>query len=152
MQDKVIQTIVMRAKFPDKDGNMRKLRLGKYCSQAAHASISFLSNKLKNTQSYQAECISENKYTLKTVSVPEPFSLEEQMWIDNQFTKICLCVDTEEELLDVYSRAKNANLTVYLIQDAGHTEFNAEETFTCLAIGPHYKSKIDPITENLRLF
>jgi len=152
MQDKVIQTIVMRAKFPDKDGNMRKLRLGKYCSQAAHASISFLSNKLKNTQSVKIEYIGKNGYTVEDASIPEVLSEEEQMWIDNQFTKICLCVDTEEELLDVYSRAKNANLTVYLIQDAGHTEFNGEETFTCLAIGPHYKSKIDPITENLRLF
>ena len=76
---------------------------------------------------------------------------EELMWIENQFTKICLCVDTEEELLEVYNKAKELGLTVHLIQDAGHTEFS-EPTYTCLAIGPHFKSKIDPVTKDLRLF
>jgi PTH2 family peptidyl-tRNA hydrolase len=152
MMDKIIQTIVMRAKFPDENGSLKKLRSGKYCSQSAHASIAFLANKLKNTQSVKIEYIGKNGYTVEDASIPEVLSEEEQIWIEEQFTKIVLCVDTEEELLNIYNQAKNANLTVHLIQDSGCTEFNGEETFTCLAIGPHYKSKIAPITENLRLF
>lgn len=152
MMDKIIQTIVMRAKFPDENGNLKKLRSGKYCSQSAHASIAFLANKLKNTQSVKIEYIGKNGYTVEDVSIPEALSEEEKIWIEEQFTKIVLCVDTEEELLNIYNQAKNANLTVHLIQDSGCTEFNGIPTYTCLAIGPHYKSKIDPITENLRLF
>jgi peptidyl-tRNA hydrolase, PTH2 family len=152
MQDKIIQTIVMRAKFPDKNGNLKKLRVGKYCSQAAHASIAFLSNKLKNTQHYQVEYIDNGGYISKNISVPESLTEEEQKWIDESFTKICLYVNTEEELLDLYLGAKNAGLTVHLIQDAGHTEFDGVPTYTCLAIGPHYKSRIDVITRDLNLF
>ena len=152
MQDKVIQTIVMRAKFPDKDGNLKKIRVGKYIAQASHASIAFLSNKFRNATQHEIRYISEKGYTTKKVLVPESLTEEEQKWIEEAFTKICLYVDTEEELLDVYNRAKNEQLNVHLIQDAGHTEFDGVPTLTCLAIGPHYKSKIDPITKDLRLF
>jgi PTH2 family peptidyl-tRNA hydrolase len=151
--DKVIQTIVMRSKFPYENGEMRKLRTGKYVAQASHASIAFLTNKFKNTKRTKSVGIdSKGNYFEEFIDVPEPFTEEEQIWIDEQFTKICLCVDTEEELLDVYNRAKEVNLTVHLIQDAGHTEFNGLPTYTCLAIGPHYKSKIDVVTKDLRLF
>ncbi len=142
----------MIAKFPDTNGGMKKLRSGKYIAQGSHASVAFLSNKYKNTTEYSVSFISPFGYDTKTVKVPEPLTEEEQIWIDNSFVKICLYVDTEAELLDVYNRAKNANLTVNLITDKGDTEFRGVPTVTCLAIGPHYKSKIDPITQDLRLF
>ena len=132
MKDKVQQTIVMRAKFPDGEGGMKKLRSGKYIAQGSHSSIAFLSNKFRS-----------GNLTL---------SEEEKEWIEGSFTKVCLCVDTEEELMDVYNRAKEAGLTVYLIEDAGHTEFHGVPTKTCLAIGPHYKSVLDKVTKDLRLF
>ncbi len=69
-----------------------------------------------------------------------------------KFTKIVVSVDSEAELDDVYAKAKAAGLTVHMIIDSGKTEFNNVPTKTCLCIGPHFKSEIDPITRHLKLF
>lgn len=172
--DKVQQTIVMRKKFPDSKGGLKKLPIGKYCAQASHASMAFLTIRMrmleenkpqetivKDTVSqwdYQREIEDRASQWLRELNSSEvswrnvPLTEEEQIWVDDKFTKICLGVESEEELLDIYEQAKTANLTVSLIVDAGDTCFNGVPTYTCLAIGPHLKSKIDPITQNLELF
>ena len=43
-------------------------------------------------------------------------------------------------------------LEVHLIEDSGLTEFHGQVTPTCVAIGPDYSEKIDPITGNLQLY
>lgn len=133
-EDKVIQTIVMRSKYPGVNGDLRKLRAGKYCAQSSHACMAFLLAKHLNQKN------------------PQPLTKEETEWINTGTTKICLYVETEEDLLRVFNDAKKAGLTVHLIKDAGHTEFDGVPTHTCLAIGPHYKSKIDAVTGDLSLF
>ncbi len=125
------QVIVVRTKYPDNNGGLRKLRTGKLISQAAHASMAFLSNHIRNKNSNLTE--------------------EQILWIEGIFTKICCYVESEEELLNIYNLAKDAELTVELIEDRGLTEFNNIPTKTALAIGPHYSEKIDPITGNLPL-
>lgn len=136
--EKIKQVIVVRTKYPVNDINyaetnsgFRKLRTGKLIAQAAHASMAFLTNKIKN-----------NDFD---------FSEEQQEWINGIFTKICCYVESEEELLNIYKAAKNAGLTVELIEDKGLTEFNNVPTKTALAIGPHYSEKIDSITGFLPL-
>lgn len=151
MEDKVIQTIVMRKSFPTLDGKTKTIRTGKYCAQAAHASMAFLSNKWREGRTVGFGSISTNGYSVEQVFLPAPLSEEEELWINTAFTKICLCVDTEEELMQVYESAVKASLNVHLIKDSGLTEFD-EPTYTALAIGPHYKSKIDVVTRDLRLF
>lgn len=108
-----------------KDLGMRK---GKMVAQGAHASIIFLTNK----------------WGKKLTS-------EEQEWIKDGFAKICVGVNSEEELLTIYQKAKSKGLTVNIITDSGKTEFHGEPTKTCLAIGPHRASKINPITGDLKL-
>ena len=132
MEDKVQQTIVMVERFPDGNGGMKKVPKGKYCAQAAHAAMSFMSKKWR-----------VKDFTL---------SDEEEYWIDNSFVKVCLSVPEEAGLMVVYNAAMEAGLTVKLITDNGLTEFGCTPTITCLCIGPHYKSKIDPITKDLKLF
>lgn len=134
----VKQVIVIRTKYPVNDlshpeinKSFRKLRTGKLISQAAHASMAFLTNKIKN-----------NNLDLTD---------EQKLWIEGIFTKICCYVETEDELLNIYKLAKDAGLTVELIEDCGLTEFNNVPTKTALAIGPHYSEKIDPITGHLPL-
>lgn len=73
-------------------------------------------------------------------------------WIKGQFTKICTYVETEEELLDVYNKAKEKGLICSLITDAGHTEFNGVPTITCCAIGPAWSDELEEITGHLQLF
>lgn len=126
------QVIVMRRYYPDNQNpdSLRKLRLGKMIAQGSHASMAFLSNKVKNN---------------------EPFTEVEKEWLNNSFTKICVYVDSKEELLEIEKKAKVENITCYVITDNGQTEFNGIPTKTCLALGPDYSDKIDKVAGNLKL-
>ena len=131
---KTKQVIVIR-----KDLNMRK---GKMCAQAAHASMKFI---LDRGSFYQAE-----------LDHPEQFHSdigEEAIknWITGIFTKICVSVDSEEELIGIHETAKASGLICSLVQDAGLTEFGGVPTYTCCAIGPAWEEDVDAITRHLKL-
>lgn len=66
-------------------------------------------------------------------------------------TKICVTVNSEEELLQIHEQGRRANLPVYLVLDAAKTEFNQPE-FTSVAIGPADETLINTITGNLKLY
>jgi PTH2 family peptidyl-tRNA hydrolase len=72
-------------------------------------------------------------------------------WASTGAAKIAVSVSSEDELLTLHAQAKDANLPVYLVRDAGRTEFHGEPTYTALAIGPAPPSELDPITGNLKL-
>ena len=55
---------------------------------------------------------------------------------------------TEEELLELFKKAKGLKLKAHIITDAGRTEFNGVPTKTALAIGPNKANEIDKITGN----
>jgi peptidyl-tRNA hydrolase, PTH2 family len=114
------QVIIVR-----KDLNMRK---GKFVAQGAHASLT----AFMNAQYSRAH--KENA----------------SEWYLTQQTKICVGVESEQELQDVYQLACNAKLPCSLIRDAGKTEFK-EPTFTSVCIGPADADQIDKITGNLKL-
>ena len=126
------QVIVMRT-----DLGMRK---GKMIAQGAHASIAFLARGLQYGD--------ENN---NIVWCEIPLTRNEWNWVRGIYTKICVRVDSEEELLAVHKAAEDAGLGSYLITDNGLTEFNGVPTNTCCAIGPDLSEKIDPITKHLRL-
>jgi PTH2 family peptidyl-tRNA hydrolase len=123
----VKQVIVMRH-----DLGMRR---GKQIAQGAHASMSFLCRRLQEQGSLSLD------------DIPEV----QRAWLTGSFAKACCRVDSEEELLAVYERAKAAGLEVHLITDSGKTEFHGQPTTTCLAIGPDVADKIDAITGHLAL-
>ena len=147
--DKVQQVIVMRIKYPAGEGKTKKLRTGKLIAQGSHASVAFLTDKIRNTWDKQGYRVA---WTDGSQMGRVDLSEEEVIWIEDKFTKICVYVETEEELLAIYEEAKEAGLTSHLIQDCGDTEFNGVPTITAVGIGPHYKSKLDPITGHLPLF
>jgi len=122
------QLIILR-----KDLNMRK---GKMVAQGAHASMAVLLNMM-------------TKINDRLNLDPMPQAMKE--WLNGSFTKICVSVDSEEELLDVYTAAKAIGIPCSLIRDAGKTEFNGVPTYTAVAIGPDYPERIDPITKHLPL-
>ena len=133
------QVIVMR-----KDLNMRK---GKMIAQGAHASMAVILNLMKGQKFYgdDNEFISYEK----TLRLDESGPLTD--WIDGNFKKICLSVDSESHLLELHMMAMNAGLLCSLIQDSGLTEFGGVPTFTCIAIGPAKDEDIDKITGGLKL-
>lgn len=127
------QVIVVR-----KDLNMRK---GKIAAQAAHASMKVFFDKMK-----QYAFSKDGSGTFRLEATPEMTH-----WMNNAFTKICVYVNSEADLLKVYQQACDAKLPAALIRDAGHTEFHQVPTLTCCAIGPCEVSKVDPITGKLDL-
>lgn len=128
--DGIKQVIVIRKDL--------KMRRGKECAQAAHASMAFITRRLS--------------FPGGGPEARALFSPPEVIWLTTRFRKVTLQVDSEEELLDVLQRAETAGLVVHLVTDAGLTEFGGEPTRTCLAIGPDYDSKIDAVTGDLRLY
>ena len=72
-------------------------------------------------------------------------------WLSDSFTKICVRANSEEELLFVHDKAKQAGLIVCLITDSWRTEFNGVPTITCCAIGPATDEQLEPITGGLKL-
>jgi len=132
-KDYVKQVIVIR-----KDLKMRK---GKMCAQAAHASMKVLLDNM-NVSDSSGVCL----WTLASFK-SNPIYL----WLDGAFTKIVVSVDSEEELFELKQKAEDAGILCAMIMDAGKTEFHGEPTNTSLAIGPEWASKLEPITGNLKL-
>ena len=123
------QVIVVR-----KDLNMRK---GKIAAQASHASLGAILNYQVNTEQ-----------DMMMLNIDHPPVKE---WLNGRFTKVCVSVDSEEELIDIYMKAMHNKVNVKLIKDAGLTEYGGVPTYTCLAIGPDYPENIDKITGHLKL-
>lgn len=136
------QVIVMR-----KDLNMTK---GKMVAQGSHASLGVILRMMNDGKSVHEEVpeITGDTYSL-TLHVKVNSDLDD--WLRGIFKKICVAVQSEEELITIYEQAINKNLPVALIEDAGLTMFNGVKTKTCLAIGPANEVEIDEITGHLKL-
>lgn len=130
-----------------KDLNMRK---GKMVAQGAHSAMGVL----LSTGEFFVKTQPDNN--LMEPIGPRTFKLEIHEgplmeWLAGNFTKICVSVDSEAELLEVYGKAESAGLLCALITDAGLTEFNGVPTKTCCAIGPASDEELQPITGHLKL-
>jgi len=144
------QVIVMRKKFIVNDKEVQ-IRRGKQIAQGSHASLKAI-----------LDLMIDEKYDdgtfEKCLIINNPARIQEETangalrdWLCGKFTKICVSVDTEEELLEVYNKAKDKGLICSLITDAGLTEFNGVPTLTCCAIGPAWDDEINDITGKLQL-
>jgi PTH2 family peptidyl-tRNA hydrolase len=117
------QVIVMR-----KDLNMRR---GKQISQGAHASLAVILDLLKTEQGLE-----------------DPRA---KPWLEGKFKKVCVYVNSEKELLELYGKAKQSGILGSLITDSGLTEFHGVQTITCIAIGPDTEERVNSITGDLPL-
>lgn len=144
------QVIVMRT-----DLNMRK---GKMAAQAAHASMQFLVTRLHVPSK---SLLRPFKFDTGPYGHPNPpdedriatvrIRPQERQWLAQDSTKICVGVNSLEELNALYDQAKEQDLPVYKITDKGYTEFHNIPQDTCIAIGPDDEHKIDLITGHLKL-
>ena len=112
------------------------MRKGKLVAQGAHASLGAILGLCKT-----------NGDTLI-------LEMDERVkpWLTGRFKKICVYVNSEQELLDIYEQAKAAGLVTSLIQDAGLTEFGGVKTYTAVAVGPDREDRVNAITGNLPLY
>lgn len=123
-----------------RDLHMRK---GKAIAQACHGAVSVVLRTIdrdglpwRNTES--------------GIVVDGESALSE--WFNNSYTKICLYVDSEEELLNLKRRADDLGIMTSLVQDNGTTEFHGVKTYTCLVFEPLDSLVVDQITGNLPLY
>lgn len=117
-----------------------KMRRGKEIAQGSHASMAFLTNKLRQPDNTRVQ----NFGYIHLSDV-------ERAWLDTSFVKVCVRVDSEEELFAVARKARELGVHVEMIQDAGRTEFK-EPTYTACAIGPDYNDRVDAVTGGLQLY
>ncbi len=129
----VKQVIVVR-----KDLKMRK---GKTVAQGAHASLGSLLQFFDKKE--------EPGKVEYSVQFDKGSVLD--FWLNGIFTKICVSVDSEEELDKIKDQCDAAGIPCALITDCGKTEFKGVPTKTCLGIGPWYSEDIDKITGKLEL-
>ena len=103
-----------------------KMKVGKKCAQACHASLS------------SAE-ISRSK----NVSLFRGWKREGQR-------KVVLKITTEEDIRKLYQDVLQDGLGAYLVADAGLTQLEPG-TITALGIGPDLSTKIDKHCKELKL-
>ena len=130
----VKQVIVIR-----KDLNMRK---GKMVAQGAHGSEGAVFS-----QGYLDENQENLIIPLKENNTLTPLGF----WVTSNFKKVCVSVNSEEELLELHEKAKQRNIPVALIQDSGLTEFHGIKTYTALGIGPALNEEFKDLTDHLPL-
>lgn len=104
-----------------------KLKVGKACAQAAHASVGASLLAYTRFKGLYSE------------------------WESQGMKKVALAVKSEQELLALYQDAVQKGIPAYLVRDAGLTTFHGQPTITCCAIGPCDNWQLDPIVGHLKL-
>jgi PTH2 family peptidyl-tRNA hydrolase len=118
-----------------------KMRRGKEIAQGSHASGAWLAARI-------ARMVRDNGL----FKPRDYFTTDEMAWLRDHFTKICLQVDTEQELRDLQKACLVRGIEAHLIEDEGVTEFHGQTTVTALAIGPIDAEKARPVTGKLKLY
>lgn len=111
------------------------MRKGKMVAQGAHASMAAIL-KLARREGNQ-------------LLIPLDERIEP--WLCGRFTKICVSVNSEAELLAIHEKSIAAGVLTSLILDSGVTEFGGVPTNTAVAVGPDQANKVDAITGDLPL-
>ena len=115
------------------------MRRGKEVAQGSHASMEFLVSRIRHNLGERS-------------GVSIELSTDEKSWITAGMGKVCLQVDSEEELLEHHQKALDLGLSSHLIRDSGRTEFGGIPTLTACAIGPDDAGRIDAVTGDLKLY
>lgn len=111
-----------------------KMRRGKEIAQGSHGSCMWFGERWRR--------LGDNLM----------LSEAERAWLLGSFKKVVLQVNSEEELLAVYNKAKEKGLLACLVTDSGLTEFDGVPTNTVVAIGPNFDEDFAGVTDDLKLY
>ena len=126
-----------------------KMRKGKIAAQAGHACIDAILMALSKEGRLNDFETTNDGIALRDTDKPTtPLS----DWFKYGCAKICVYVDSEEELIDIAEKAKEKDIIAAVITDAGMTEFHGVPTKTCLALEPLPAEVADELTGNLLLY
>ena len=124
------QVLVIR-----KDLNMRK---GKMVAQGAHASQMATYPRPTDMDAARGW-------------MPVPLDTHRLPWLRDNFKKIAVSVNSEQELRDIYEKACAAGIPCSLVTDSGLTEFHGIPTATAVAVGPADEDTVNLLTGSLPL-
>ena len=126
-----------------------KMRKGKIAAQAGHACIEAALRALqKEGRLNDIEPVSDGILLNDNGGTNTPLS----DWFNYGCAKVCVYVDSEEELLDIAKKADEKGIIAAVITDAGMTEFHGVPTKTCLALEPLPAEVADTLTGGLPLY
>lgn len=141
------QLIVMRRDL--------KMRKGKIAAQAGHACVEAtlmaLAREGRLDEVRVVEDAAGDPVAIRLDKTPQPPTALSE-WFEWGVAKVCVYVDSEEELLELASKGRKLGFICALIRDAGLTEFHGKATYTCLAFEPLAATDIDPLTGKLPLY
>ena len=137
------QMIVMRRDL--------KMRKGKIAAQAGHACVEAVLMALAREGRLGEVRVTPDQSWIYLEDEGAPATPLSD-WFDAGVAKVCVYVDSEEELLALHRRAQEAGVLSSLICDAGMTEFHGEATYTCLALEPLPRDRADELKGNLPLY
>ena len=128
-----------------------KMRKGKIAAQASHACVEATLMALAREHRLEQVRVTEDENWVYLDHADEDTSAITN-WFDAGVAKVCVYVDSEEELLELAAKGRACGFVVAVIRDAGFTEFHGEPTFTCIAFEPLAAEDIDPLTGELPLY
>ena len=126
-----------------------KMRKGKIAAQAGHACIDAILMALNKEGRVNDFEITDDGIILKD-SDKSTTPLSD--WFKYGCAKVCVYVDSEEELLSIAKKASEKGIIASVITDAGMTEFHGVPTKTCLALEPLPADVADELTGDLPLY
>ena len=117
-----------------------KMRKGKIAAQCAHASLAVVLHAMKRKAG-------------PTITRTLEYTVDSAMgaWLEGRFTKVCVYVESEEALDQIYEAARAADVPTVRITDSGKTEFKGVPTKTVVAVGPDWTDRVNSITGELPL-
>ncbi len=126
-----------------------KMRKGKIAAQAGHACIDAVLQALQKEGRTNDLVMSTDGMSLNTADKPASPLCK---WFNSGCTKVCVYVDSEEDLLRIAEEAEKREIIAAVITDWGLTEFHGTHTRTCLALEPLPAEVADELTGNLPLY
>ncbi|MBX2811236.1 MAG: aminoacyl-tRNA hydrolase [Myxococcales bacterium] len=129
------QVLVVR-----KDLKMRKGKIGAQCAHAAMKVMLDLCSRTIDSSGQRIVRFEYNGYS--------PWA----RWLESGSAKVCVYVNSEQELIDIYTKARSTGLPSAMIVDSGRTEFNGVPTRTVVAVGPAWVEDVDEVTGHLPLY
>lgn len=127
----------------------KQMNVGKIVAQGSHASLGALLTMFNKKRYLDDRTKYEIIFTENSIL---------DKWLNGIFTKVCLEVKSESEMMEIYTSIVKYNeiaeekIPIVLIEDCGKTCFHGEKTKTCIGIGPFWSDKIDEFTGHLKLF
>ena len=126
-----------------------KMRKGKIAAQAGHACTEALLMAMYK-ENRLGDLLDTPAGMMLQMEGREESPLTE--WFGGGVAKICVYVDSEEELLAIAAKAEEMGVIAAVITDAGATEFHGVPTRTCLALEPLPAEVADTLTGGLPLY